>query len=158
MRFASEHCFTASSPTNALCQSGAGRRLILEQTWAFKTRITAIRSLPPGTSIGYGAEYQTARVSRVAILSVGLADGVGMQPMSLARKGLKSAVRALFPERFPLWVTIRDRKAPILGRVAMNLCSVDVTDIPDAVVGDVVVLPVRRLAANAALPRLGSYD
>lgn len=123
------------------------RELDLRDTWRFCSRIIAIRSLPPGSSVGYGAEFQTPRVSRIALVAAGLADGLGMIPESIAGKGLKGAAKSLLKPRFTQWVKVRGSAAPIVGRIAMQICSVDVTDIPEAAVGDVVELPVRRIAA-----------
>ncbi|MCC6483444.1 MAG: alanine racemase [Armatimonadetes bacterium] len=139
-------------PAAHLRQTPAGRELNLKQTWAFKARILQIRSMPPGASIGYSSEYQTSRVSRIAVVSAGLAEGLGMQPASLSRAGLKGIVRSLAPKH--LYATVRNQKAPIVGRVGMQLCSIDVTDIQEAQIGDEVLLPVRRIASNAALPRV----
>ena len=46
------------------------------------------------------------------------------------------------------------RRAPVVGRVAMQTCTVDVTDIPDVAVGDVATVPARRITASARLPRV----
>jgi len=141
-------------PTGALHAAHQGKDLDLHDTWRFRSRIIAIRSLPPGVSVGYGCEYQTQRVSRIAVVPAGIADGLGMQPASLQRRGIRGAVRAILGGRPVLWTRIRGERAPVVGRVAMQMCCVDVTDIPEAVCGDVVDLPVRRLAASSLIPRI----
>ena len=96
--------------------------------------------MEPGREIGYGGTYTTTRMTRVATLPVGYADGY--------RRNLSG--------RF--YVLIRGKKAPILGRICMDQMMVDITDIPDARLGDLVVLvgrdgeeqiTVERIAARA---------
>ncbi len=128
-------------------------RLDLRETWRFCTRVIAVRTLMPGASVGYGAEFQTSRVSRIAVVPVGLADGLGMVPESLNRGRVKGALRSLLRPRFTLWATVRGQKAPVVGRVAMQMAMLDVTDIPGVEPGDEVTLPVRRLAADSGLER-----
>lgn len=107
----------------------------LHPVLSWKTRIIAIQELAPGRRVGYGGEFVTRRPSRIAVLAVGYADG--------------------YPRR--LWesrahVLVRGRRAPLAGRVSMDLASVDVTDLPAARVGDVAVLLGRqgRLSITAA--------
>ncbi len=140
-------------PTRAL-RLAYQDELSLQDTWRFCSRIIAIRSLPPGVSVGYGSEFQSQRVSRVAVVPVGAADGLGMEPVSLMRRGWIGAVKALTRSRLTLWARVRGEEAPIVGRIAMQMCSMDVTDIPEASVGDEVTLPVRRLAAAGSIPRM----
>lgn len=86
------------------------------------TEIAYIRSVPASTPIGYGCSFITARDSTIALLPVGYADG--------------------FDRRFSNrgHVLVRGKKVPIVGRVSMDLTVVDVTDVPDAAVGDEVVI------------------
>lgn len=144
-------------PAPGLRQTPDGKELSLQETWVFKARILQIRSLPPGTSVGYGAEFQTSRVSRIAVVSAGLSDGLGMQPVSLGHKGLKGVLRSL-AHGAKIEAAVRGQKAPVVGRVGMQLCSVDVTEILEAAVGDEVILPVRRIASSAALSRVFHFD
>lgn len=128
--------------------------LDLQEPWSFRSRIIAVRKVMPGASIGYGAEYQTSRPSRIAVVPVGTADGLGVQPLSLSRRGLAGAARALLPKRFALWAKVRGEAVPLVGRVAMQMCALDVTDLEDVQVGEVVELPVRRILANLVTPRV----
>ena len=96
--------------------------LDLRPALRWETRIIHINLLEPGREIGYGGTYTTTRLTRVATLPVGYADGY--------RRNLSS--------RF--YVLIRGKKAPILGRICMDQMMVDITDIPDARLGDMVVL------------------
>lgn len=87
-----------------------------------KTVISHIHTVYAGESIGYGATYVPDRDIRIATLPIGYADGF---------------IRA-YAEGGS--VRIRGAAAPIRGRICMDQCMVDVTDIPGACVGDEAVL------------------
>ncbi len=127
------------------------RTLKLEETWRMRTRIVAVRALPAGRAVGYGGEFTTRRASKIAVLPVGYADGFTVAPQSAA-KGLRGLRQWLRPA--PVTVTVRGQRAPVVGRVAMQTCTVDVTDVPGVAAGDVVQIPMRRLTASARLPRV----
>jgi alanine racemase len=86
------------------------------------TRIAYIKKVVAGTCISYGRTFITKRDSLIATLPIGYADGLSR---SLSNKG-----EAL----------IRGRRVPIVGRVCMDMCMVDVTDIPGVSEGDETVL------------------
>lgn len=94
----------------------------LEPVMRWRTAIGRLKTLPAGHAIGYGMTFHTTRVSRIATLPVGYADGY--------RRGLSNRGEVL----------VRGRRAPVVGRVSMDLTTIDVTDIPDAQLGDEVVL------------------
>jgi alanine racemase len=127
------------------------KTLKLEETWRMQTRIVAVREVPAGSPIGYGGEFRTRRASNLAVLPIGYADGFTVAPASASRgwRGLKAWLRPA-----PVTVTIRGKRAPVVGRVAMQTCMVDVTDILGVAAGDVVMVPMRRLMASARLPRI----
>jgi len=130
------------------------RALQLQDTWTLQARIVAVRDLPRGASLGYGGEFVTQRASRIAVLPIGYADGFAVAPLSAQSgwRGLKSVLRGL--RGSGMTVTVRGRRVPVVGRIAMQICTVDVSDVPGVQVGDVVSLPARRIAASARLPRL----
>ena len=87
------------------------------------TQVLLVRDLPTGVALSYGGTFVTQRPSRIATLPVGYADGY---PRALSNKGQ---------------VLIHGCRAPILGRVCMDMCMADVTDVPARVEpGDEVVL------------------
>lgn len=94
----------------------------LKPAMSLKSRIVACKQVPAGYGIGYGRTYLTYRPTTVALLPVGYADGYSR---SLSNKAS---------------VIIRGKRAPVIGRVMMDLTTVDVTDIHDAAIGDVAVL------------------
>ncbi|MCR5585125.1 MAG: alanine racemase [Lachnospiraceae bacterium] len=87
-----------------------------------KTRISMVKVLPAGTGIGYSGTYVCKEDRRIATIPVGYGDGFP--------RGLSNAGRVL----------INGKTAPIRGRICMDQCMVDVTDIPEAHVGSVVTL------------------
>lgn len=97
-------------------------RADLRPVMAFKTRIVLLKDFPAGYSIGYNRTYTTQRPTRIATIPVGYGDGYGV---ILSNQGE---------------VLIRGRRAPVVGRVSMDMCTVDVSQIPDCQVGDETVL------------------
>lgn len=128
--------------------------LDLRDTWRLKARISFVKTVPSGHPIGYGGEFTTRRVSRIAVILLGWADGLTLAPESIARRGIMRLIAARIRREPPLRVTIRGKKAPVVGRIAMQMCSVDVTDIPGASIGDEVIVPARRVTTNPLIPRL----
>ncbi|MGC8863442.1 MAG: alanine racemase [Armatimonadota bacterium] len=127
--------------------------LDLRPTWCLKARVCQVRDLPAGTSIGYGAEYRTRRPVRTAVIPVGWADGFTLAPEGpIYRQGIVSfAARKM--RRKPA-VVVRGRSAKVLGRVAMQMTVIDVTDIPGVEVGDEVKIPAMRIPTSALVPRV----
>ena len=100
-----------------------GRQLVqLTPALSLKSHIIHLKWLEPGATISYGATYQTSGRRRIATIPVGYGDGY---PRSLSDKG---------------WVLIHGQKAPICGRICMDQMMVDVTEIPEAELGDAVIL------------------
>ena len=86
------------------------------------SRVSHVKTLPPGCEISYGGTYTTTRDTVVATIPTGYADGY--------RRCLSNAYHVL----------IHGKKAPILGRICMDQMMVDVTDIPGVQVMDRVTL------------------
>ena len=92
-------------------------------TW--KTRVVGLREIEPGATVGYGATFTATAPMKLALLPVGYADGFRREASSGVGDG---------------WVRIAGHRAPVVGRVSMNLTTVDVTGIPLAAMGSEVVL------------------
>ncbi len=88
----------------------------------WKATILAVKEVPEGSPIGYGATFRTARRTRAAVLGVGYADGY---PRPLSNRGQ---------------VIAGGRFAPILGAVSMDVTTIDVTQSPQLRPGDAVTL------------------
>jgi len=99
---------------------------LLRPVLTWKTRITQLKWVKSGGTIGYGRTYKTTRDSRIAVLPIGYSDGYD--------RGLSSQG----------YVLVRGKQAPVRGRICMNLMMVDVTDIPDVELDDEVVLLGRQ--------------
>lgn len=91
-----------------------------------RTEIRQLKDLPRGATVSYGRSYVAPRDIRVATLPIGYADGVGRL---LSNRGQ---------------VLIRGRRAPIIGRICMDMTLVDVTEVPEARVADEAVLIGRQ--------------
>lgn len=93
-----------------------------------RARVLQVRTLKTGDSVGYSATWQAARPSRVAIVAAGYADGFA-RALS-ATSGKKGGT-----------VLVAGQRAPVVGRVSMDLITVDVTDVAGGVArGDLVTL------------------
>lgn len=108
----------------------------LKPVMTLSTQVIALRSIEPGVSVGYGATWCAKRPSRIATLAAGYADGV---PRHL-------------PSGAP--VLISGERVPLVGRVSMDMITVDVTDLPNVSVGSTAVLwgeglPVDEIASAA---------
>jgi alanine racemase len=94
----------------------------IEPVLRWRTEIRRLKELPAGHAIGYGTTFHTTRTSRIATLPVGYADGYDRLLSNNAE------------------VIVRGKRAPVVGRVSMDLVTIDVTDIPHVAIGDEVVL------------------
>ncbi|HEY6579478.1 MAG TPA: alanine racemase [Rhizomicrobium sp.] len=112
-------------------------------------RILQLRRVDKGESVGYGATFRTERPTTLATVGLGYADGL-MRAIGNRGSGAVGGVRA-----------------PVAGRVSMDLVTLDVTDIPSAAVGaevefigDTITLEQAAAAAGTAnyeiLTRLGA--
>lgn len=105
-------------PSDEVCRS----QVKLSPALSLKSRIVYLKDVPAGEGISYGSTYVTAHQERIATVPVGYGDGY---PRALSNLG---------------YVLIHGRKAPIRGRICMDQFMVDVSDIPQAAVGDTVTL------------------
>ncbi len=87
-----------------------------------KARTTYVKDLHPGEAVSYGCTFRAERETRLATLPIGYADGYTRLYAGKAE------------------VEIRGRRVPVVGRICMDQCMVDVTDVPGAAVGDEVTL------------------
>ena len=133
----------------------------LADAFAWHASVVAVRDLPAGATVGYGSEWRAKEPARVATLAVGYADGFGIEPIArseslteAARRGGRVAAVALGRRQSPRFVWFGDRKAPVVGRIAMQEVSVQVDGIPGVAVGSVARLPARRLLVGAHIERV----
>ncbi len=97
-------------------------KIKLKPVMSLKTKIVFLKKVLKGTPISYGKTYITKKTTRIATLPIGYADGYNRLLSNNAQ------------------VLIKGKRLPIVGRVCMDMCMVDVNDLPQAAVGDEVVL------------------
>lgn len=112
--------------------------LPLKPVLSWKTHILGLRDVPAGQPLGYGGAYVTSAPARIAAVSVGYGDGLSRKIS--ARNGHDPALCHIHPSVGHGEVLIRGQRAPIVGRVSMDLTLIDVTRIAGAAIGDEVVL------------------
>ncbi len=126
--------WSATEPMNVI-RAGMGlygydtspaAKLQLRPVLEMRSIIASIRDLVPGDQVGYNATFTAQRPSRIATVPAGYYEGID--------RGLSNAGAFL----------VRGTKAPIAGRVSMNMTSIDVTDVPDVERGDAVTLVSRK--------------
>ena len=96
---------------------------IINNVATLKTTILQIRDVPAGDSIGYSRRTTVDRTSRIAAIPIGYADGLNR------RLGNRNC-----------YCLVHGQRAPYLGNICMDVCMIDVTDIPDAHEGDFVTI------------------
>jgi alanine racemase len=97
-------------------------RLPLRPVMSLRSRIIHMRDVRAGSGVGYNAAFVAERDSRIGVIAAGYGDGIHR---SLGNKGC---------------VLVRGKLAPIVGIVSMDVTMIDVTDIPEAGVGDEVTI------------------
>lgn len=96
--------------------------LSIQPAMSIKANIIHLKKVQTGFSVSYGRKFTTKRMSLIATLALGYADGY---PRCLSGKGR---------------VIVNGMYAPVVGNICMDQCMIDVTDVPDVKLGDEVVL------------------
>ena len=115
-----------SKETYVSCLERGKPSLELTPVLSWKTRIAQVKQVPEGGYVGYGCAWRATRATKIAVLPVGYYEGYDRELSGLAH------------------VLVRGKRAPVRGRICMNMCMVDVTDIPGASLEDEVVLLGRQ--------------
>ena len=110
----------------------------LKPVMSLTAQLIAVSEVAAGESVGYGTAWVAKRPSRIGMVSCGYADGYS-----------RSA-----PSGTP--VLIRGQRVPLAGRVSMDMLAVDLTDLPDAVLGDDVELWGKQLPVDEVARAAGS--
>ena len=98
------------------------KKIILKPVLRFVTHIAQVKYLPKGHSIGYGLTYITKKITKVAVIPIGYADGYDRELSNIGE------------------VLIEGKRCKILGRVAMNMFVVDISRLKNVQAEDEVVL------------------
>ena len=108
----------------------------LEPVMTLKTRLISIKPVDTGSRVGYGGDWVCPHPTRLGVAAIGYGDG--------------------YPRHAPSGtpVLVRGQRAPLVGRVSMDMITIDLTDCPEATVGDEVTLwgvglPVEDIARHA---------
>ncbi len=105
-----------------------------------KTRVVSVKDVPAGTAVSYGRTHTLDHDARLAVLAIGYADG-------LSRK---------CSDALKVWV--RGHMAPLVGRVCMDLCMIDVTGVPGVEPGDEVEVYGPHAPVEAAAELAGTIQ
>lgn len=119
----------------------SGSDLGFEPVMRLCSRIVAVRQVPCGGSVGYGEGQTLVRDTRLGVVSIGYGDGY---PRHVSGAGG--------------WVWVDGQRAPILGRVSMDLLTVDLTDLPGADIGTDVELWGPQVPAELVAAWAGSIS
>ncbi len=115
-----------------------------EPILSLRATVAQVRTIAPGTAVGYGEGFRAPRRMRVATITVGYGDGFRRSPRNWGG------------------VLIRGRERPLVGAVSMDLSTVDVGELPEVVAGDVATLigsdGGARLSAEEVADRLGTVN
>ena len=156
MRFAIRHCANSgavvSYPEMALDMVRPGLllygygdtsgRLGLRPCMRLVTTVSTIKHYEPGTSVSYGRRFTTERRTRMGVLGIGYADGL---PRLISNKCSFAAPGGFAPQR---------------GSICMDMCMVDLTDLPDTHVGSEVEIfgPANDLLALSDAAQTIPYE
>ena len=121
-------------PPGARPEGAGGLRPVL----SFESAISFLKTIPAGAGVSYGLTWTAPRPSRIATLPVGYGDGYWRTFGNRAH------------------VIVRGHRAPVVGRVCMDLCLVDVTDVPGVAEGDRAILLGRQGGAAVTASELAS--
>jgi alanine racemase len=116
--------------------SGTAQDSGLRPVMSLQSEVIAVKTVRTGETVGYGCAWRADRESRIAIAAAGYGDG--------------------YPRSTPTGtpVAVNGHRAPLVGRVSMDMIAIDVTDLPAVTTGDPVVLwgdqvPVEEIARCA---------
>lgn len=129
---------STESYVSAVVAGRAAVRLTPAMSW--KTRVVQVKEVPAGDYVGYGRTYRATHTTHLAILPVGYYDGYDRSLSNLAH------------------VLVRGQRAPIRGRVCMNIVAVDTTHIPGVRPGDEVVLLGKQDAEVITAEQLAGWS
>lgn len=126
-------------PGIALYGAGAdAQRLDLRPVMSLKTCVSTIKVFDPDTTVSYGRTFRTTERTRMGVLPIGYADGFF--------RGLSNRASVLTGQG----------PAPIRGRICMDMCMVDLTELPDVHVGDAVEIFGQRQRVDDLASMLGT--
>ncbi|WP_394170395.1 alanine racemase [Saccharospirillum alexandrii] len=115
-----------------------GLALGLKPAMRLTAPVIALRTVPAGEWVGYGARWQAKRESRIATLAIGYGDGYPRHA----------------PDNTPVWLS--GQRVPLVGKVSMDMLTVDVTDAPQVQLGDSAELWGEHLSVDEVASHIGT--
>ncbi|WP_028671494.1 alanine racemase [Saccharospirillum impatiens] len=115
-----------------------GLELGLRPVMQLTAPVIALRTVPAGDWVGYGARWQASRPSRIATLAIGYGDGYPRHA----------------PDNTPVW--LGGQRVPLVGKVSMDMITVDVTDIANVQLGDSAELWGEHLSVDEVASHIGT--
>ncbi len=115
-----------------------GLALGLKPAMTLTAPVIALRTIPAGDWVGYGARWQAGRESRIATLAIGYGDGYPRHA----------------PDNTPVWLS--GQRVPLVGKVSMDMLTVDVTDAPQVQLGDSAELWGEHLSVDEVASHIGT--
>lgn len=129
----------------------------LKKVGYFETKVCEIRELKENTTVGYSGTVRLKKNTRVAIAEAGYADGIGVTgPKDSVRlidklRKIKLALNTLGKDG-KTYVTINEKKYPILGRIGMKNFMIDISD-SDVKIGDKIKVDVNLIFVDSKIKR-----
>ncbi len=124
----------------------------------FKSSIQEIKTVPKGYNISYGKMYRTRRETKIAIVPVGYMDGLNMRKdrdiFSLKENMLSVGIeiKKFFKDnRLKVW--IKNKAYPVIGRIGMYHCVIDITDSESISLEDEVIFEISPMHINSMIRR-----
>ncbi|WP_069648880.1 alanine racemase [Caloranaerobacter ferrireducens] len=115
----------------------------LKPAMTLKARISHLKTVPKGTGISYGLTYVTEKESKIGTLPIGYADGFTRILTGKAE------------------VVVKDKKVKVVGRICMDQCMIDLTEVEDVNIGDEVILfgdGINSLHIDEVAKKLGTIN
>lgn len=133
-----------SKDTLAVAQTQAISSIQLKPVLTWKTTIAQLKQVKKGTPVSYGLTERVTRDSRIAVIPVGYWDGFDRKLSSVGT------------------VLVRGRHCKVIGRICMNMCMIDVTDVPGVRIEDEVVLlgkqKSEKISAEDIATKIGTIN
>lgn len=122
------------------------RRLGLEEGMVVKARLISVKWVEPDVGVGYGLAGRVDRLTPVGVVQVGYADGLDWRLSRIGRPGRNSN---------PAAACYRGRRLPILGRICMDQCFLDLTQVADEIE---IGAPILILGNDPSHGTIGMWD
>ncbi len=118
-----------------------GRPNPMKPVITLECRVLQVRNVPRNATVGYGAAWAAKRASRIAVVAAGYADGILRAAAATERDAI-----------------VAGKRCRIVGRISMDLLTIDVTDLPDNAVrrGSMVTLIGGELGVDAVAAQVGT--